>query len=307
VPAYELQSTDELLGILAAAGRAPDPDLVRACLTRGPEVVPTLLVWLDEDESEEWEDDDPRWYRAVHAALILIGLREPAALPSFRRHMYDEDDYLTEWISGELPAYGPIATDWAIEILQDSSAPEFARNVMAETLGAIGWHHPDELERILPALRAVLPPLDPSGEVVLPDEASRDEPEPIWSWAASSLADLRDLESQPAIKALYQADLIDEWVMGDLEDYLDLFRPDAPPPIYDSEPYDIPATYEGLRRQAASERARLQTAAPPVWDDRGYSAPVVFEPYVRTTPKVGRNDPCPCGSGKKYKYCHGKS
>ncbi len=26
---------------------------------------------------------------------------------------------------------------------------------------------------------------------------------------------------------------------------------------------------------------------------------------VRTMPKVGRNDPCPCGSGKKYKYCHG--
>jgi preprotein translocase subunit SecA len=22
-------------------------------------------------------------------------------------------------------------------------------------------------------------------------------------------------------------------------------------------------------------------------------------------PKVGRNDPCPCGSGKKYKKCHG--
>jgi preprotein translocase subunit SecA len=26
----------------------------------------------------------------------------------------------------------------------------------------------------------------------------------------------------------------------------------------------------------------------------------------RTTTKVGRNDPCPCGSGKKYKQCHGK-
>ncbi len=26
---------------------------------------------------------------------------------------------------------------------------------------------------------------------------------------------------------------------------------------------------------------------------------------VRTVPKVGRNDPCPCGSGKKYKKCHG--
>jgi uncharacterized protein len=27
------------------------------------------------------------------------------------------------------------------------------------------------------------------------------------------------------------------------------------------------------------------------------------EPYVRSAPKVGRNDPCPCGSGKKYKKC----
>ena len=26
----------------------------------------------------------------------------------------------------------------------------------------------------------------------------------------------------------------------------------------------------------------------------------------RAEPKVGRNDPCPCGSGKKYKQCHGK-
>src|SRR5256714_8819692 len=27
---------------------------------------------------------------------------------------------------------------------------------------------------------------------------------------------------------------------------------------------------------------------------------------VATVPKVGRNDPCPCGSGKKYKQCHGR-
>ena len=27
---------------------------------------------------------------------------------------------------------------------------------------------------------------------------------------------------------------------------------------------------------------------------------------VRTEPKIGRNEPCPCGSGKKYKHCHGQ-
>lgn len=30
------------------------------------------------------------------------------------------------------------------------------------------------------------------------------------------------------------------------------------------------------------------------------------EPIRRTSKKIGRNDPCPCGSGKKYKHCHGK-
>jgi preprotein translocase subunit SecA len=33
--------------------------------------------------------------------------------------------------------------------------------------------------------------------------------------------------------------------------------------------------------------------------------PVRQEP-VRVAPRVGRNDPCPCGSGKKFKQCHGK-
>ncbi len=30
------------------------------------------------------------------------------------------------------------------------------------------------------------------------------------------------------------------------------------------------------------------------------------KPFVRPTRKIGRNEPCPCGSGKKYKQCHGK-
>jgi len=34
--------------------------------------------------------------------------------------------------------------------------------------------------------------------------------------------------------------------------------------------------------------------------------PKKAQPSVRHTEKVGRNDPCPCGSGKKYKHCHGK-
>jgi preprotein translocase subunit SecA len=38
----------------------------------------------------------------------------------------------------------------------------------------------------------------------------------------------------------------------------------------------------------------------------GEAAPVPSQPFTREGPKMGRNEPCPCGSGKKYKQCHGR-
>ncbi|MDD1613568.1 MAG: preprotein translocase subunit SecA [Methylococcaceae bacterium] len=56
----------------------------------------------------------------------------------------------------------------------------------------------------------------------------------------------------------------------------------------------------------------FEHAAAPALDDFDESQVVAEEenvseqPFVREGSKVGRNDPCPCGSGKKYKQCHGK-
>lgn len=44
-----------------------------------------------------------------------------------------------------------------------------------------------------------------------------------------------------------------------------------------------------------------QPVAPPARG--GNAAPA---PFTRPNQKIGRNQPCPCGSGKKYKQCHGK-
>jgi preprotein translocase subunit SecA len=41
-------------------------------------------------------------------------------------------------------------------------------------------------------------------------------------------------------------------------------------------------------------------------EDGSVSEEADAQTQVATVPKVGRNDPCPCGSGKKYKHCHGK-
>jgi len=41
-------------------------------------------------------------------------------------------------------------------------------------------------------------------------------------------------------------------------------------------------------------------------DAAAAAAAAATQKPMHAGPKVGRNDPCPCGSGKKYKYCHGK-
>jgi preprotein translocase subunit SecA len=67
-------------------------------------------------------------------------------------------------------------------------------------------------------------------------------------------------------------------------------------PVVENVQYQHPSYQEGV---AAGPGDAL--AAPP---DAG--AGPKQTPFVRHMGKIGRNDPCPCGSGKKYKHCHGK-
>ncbi len=57
---------------------------------------------------------------------------------------------------------------------------------------------------------------------------------------------------------------------------------------------------------AATDAATDPIAGVAAIDDGAASAAEPAQPFVRGGQKVGRNEPCPCGSGKKYKHCHGK-
>ena len=58
-----------------------------------------------------------------------------------------------------------------------------------------------------------------------------------------------------------------------------------------------------MQREAAGSMGDSVMAIYSYWLDKRIS----HAPIRRDGPKVGRNDPCPCGSGKKYKSCHGSS
>lgn len=74
----------------------------------------------------------------------------------------------------------------------------------------------------------------------------------------------------------------------------------------DDDPEAIIAQFAAsLDMRFTDEADALQTAVQTIYDvnmERRKGTTV-----RRETPKVGRNDPCPCGSGKKFKQCHGKT
>jgi preprotein translocase subunit SecA len=87
-----------------------------------------------------------------------------------------------------------------------------------------------------------------------------------------------------------------------MAEHLQYRHDDAPsamaPPGTEPEPGGVPGTEPGtgaVRRPLVARPSRPSVA------DLGPVAPV-----VRGEKKVGRNEPCPCGSGKKYKQCHGR-
>jgi preprotein translocase subunit SecA len=80
------------------------------------------------------------------------------------------------------------------------------------------------------------------------------------------------------------------------------------------QPEDVEAMERERREQAERQQMNFQhdqssavaqerAQAEPQPEEEGAEAP---KTVVRDQPKVGRNDPCPCGSGKKYKQCHGR-
>ena len=95
----------------------------------------------------------------------------------------------------------------------------------------------------------------------------------------------RQEETVPQLAAEKQRQMIERGVAGKTEDELD------------ESDENEPTSAQGDRRQARGGRAAQRP---------GDGEAARAEPVRRERPKVGRNDPCPCGSGKKYKKCHGK-
>jgi preprotein translocase subunit SecA len=79
---------------------------------------------------------------------------------------------------------------------------------------------------------------------------------------------------------------------------------EAPPATISENPRQIIKTdLKNIKEEVSQEH--LITSGPDYYEESGEPVKVKKQP-LKADPKIGRNDPCPCGSGKKYKACHGQ-
>jgi hypothetical protein len=319
-------STEELLNKLTYAGLLADVELIRACLEHREELTPSLLPMLEHHHDTSWSDDDPRWSAAVHAGLLLIAFREPAALPIFStifRGNVEEVDALMEWFQPQLPAYGPTVVPYFIAVINDEQASDYGHSLALEVITEVALFYPESRDQIVAQLREYLPPLpdDETRPISLPTSDSYD---PLfYTWLTVTLLRLRDTASRDQVVAMHQHGLIDEGIMGPLESYLeDLEKPLEEPrfkepgnilelykSLHEREQYAAQVRAEAEQRRKEEQKAALRAASQTRTTTRVSQpppAPARQQTVVRSQPKIGRNDPCPCGSGRKYKHCCGR-
>jgi len=160
---------------------------------------------------------------------------------------------------------------------------------------------------------------DPIDEDLIDEEEHEEEFQPHVSeelaFVVGALADLGDEAAYDLIKTAFREGLVDEEIVG--EPYVDdsygggVGEPPAVEPTLDwlsGYRQDYAAHIEELTRPKKSPpinrpRPKYRYEDPDEMPELPLDIPVTA-PIRNTAPKLGRNDPCWCGSGKKFKKCH---
>jgi hypothetical protein len=292
-------SVDDLVERLIADEDRAGRDLIDECAGRGQAMLDRLGALLHDERF--WGEDlsSGEWWLRLHAVMILgliPGERAGLLLVAFMRRIGEvNDENLQDWLAGYWPALFRDKTD--------ALFPEL--RAVCEDRG-FDWYVRAQ------ALDAAVSMAQLSGEEPL---------EAALAWSARIAADeseewdmrlytgntllnfprdayrplLEDLAArQPRLGAHFRKQDVEQaYTAGQDKPDWERFR----------DPWEFysPAAIEHRQRRWKEEDAR--SGEDDLEDEDLLQEEPMMLPYVRETPKIGRNDPCPCGSGKKYKKC----
>lgn len=288
------------------AGKGLPEAAIRAAVARPEESVPALIALIERASLGPLESAEQK--RAVFFAFHILGeIGVSEAYRPLARLLRLPPERLDELLGDGVAETGgrvmarvfdgdPLPL---MEVVEGPAADDIVRGQMLQTLAVLArlgrWGR-DAAEAYLHALAQRL---EPRGESF------------VWVGFESAAAILGMRELRPFVQRLHEQEWI-EPMIGDVEGFdVDLAAamddPDGPPLVWGRpfEPWGD--TVAELRKwHGFSGEAEEEEAAE--GEEEAWAAGLLPEegdhqPYVNPWRDVGRNDPCPCGSGKKFKKC----
>ncbi len=306
LPAYSSEdlaklSPAELIGtVIEDEDRVPR-NVIDECARRGDEMTEHLGMLHDDDFL--WSDDasDGVWWLRHHAACIFGLIPSEQAglkLVELMRHLAQEDDDMQDWLGGYWPALflnKPHSVLPAlIALCEDSEIDEYMRaNAVGTVIAASARQGGEPLEQALAWVAGMANDEDDDWDfrvsaasllLYFPREQYRPLLEDLAEQQGGFMAYFSIEEVQNAYAGKH---FPPEWER--FTDPWEFYEPDA-----------ITQRQIRWREEAEREKERSMNR---VYPPAPYNSYYTHETYVRPEPKIGRNDPCPCGSGKKYKKC----
>ena len=273
-------TVEELLNVFTVAEDLPE-EALREATSRRAELAERFLA-----EVERWigdTDSDPEEPSPLFFLVHLLGAwREKRAYELLCRMLRSDPDRLEAALGDAITETVPriIVTlcdgDWSPirEVIEDDEAYEFARSSMVEALGALVATEKVPRDEVIDYLRPL------SAHTDLPAK------HPLWGSWALLISDLKAHELRSDVVDAFSRKLIPTEIVS-RSDFIEEIDSEAPSDSAYARPFS---------NDVVAELAETFD-----WD--GVEAPA--EPIVNPYRRVGRNDPCPCGSGKKFKRCCG--
>ena len=299
------QTDDELMSIILALGDMLPREVVDEAIRRGQPMASRLHGHLKTSHHWTNEAEGTDWWGLLHAIFILGYVSGEDATQglahAINRMDSEPDNDLWDWIAGYWPVLfrnkraqaaqplAAIATDRTLDWYPRCTAWE-CRLEAAQAAG------PERLAEMLQQIAQSVA------------DATED-----WEYRLS-LSQILLAFPRPDHRNLLETLAVEQQQKGlfphySLDEVDEAYREGKDSPEWEQF-YDPLEFYEP--NNILSRQLRWAQEDQQQWDDDEGLFEDSFEPlydyepttpYFRETPKIGRNDPCPCGSGKKYKKC----
>jgi hypothetical protein len=248
----------------------------------------------------ETKEETHSWF-ALHAIFLLKELKAAESLPKVLAFLENDEEFLEIWLWDHLTstvwqAIYELAIDqiqFLADFLKNPAVYTFSKCAVSEALCQIALHQPEKKKEVEAAYSDVF------GFYASDDLDKNFVDYEFLGLAVGDCIDCGLKNLLPLIGILHEKDLVDTSINGSFEDVEEYFRN---PNKRDTKHkvHNIFGLYnEVLNTWAGYEEDKNTVKQLP--------DPKIQPPLQQVvSSKIGRNDPCPCGSGLKYKKCCGK-